>query len=62
VTVSLVAARALNNIIGNGPDIPWQVKGEQKLFREITIGGILIMAAKPMSRSADRYPVDGRLL
>ena len=46
MTVSLVAARALNNIIGNGPDIPWQVKGEQKLFREITIGGILIMGRK----------------
>ena len=44
--VSLVAARALNNIIGNGPNIPWQVKGEQKLFREITIGGILIMGRK----------------
>jgi dihydrofolate reductase (trimethoprim resistance protein) len=46
MTVSLVAARALNHVIGNGPNIPWRVKGEQKLFREITLGGILIMGRK----------------
>jgi len=46
MTVSLVAARALNDVIGNGPNIPWRVKGEQKLFREITLGGILIMGRK----------------
>lgn len=46
MNISLVAARALNNVIGNGPNIPWQVKGEQKLFREITMGGILIMGRK----------------
>jgi dihydrofolate reductase (trimethoprim resistance protein) len=46
MTVSLVAARALNQVIGNGPNIPWRVKGEQKLFREITLGGILIMGRK----------------
>jgi dihydrofolate reductase len=46
MTVSLVAARALNDVIGNGPHIPWRVKGEQKLFREITLGGILIMGRK----------------
>ncbi|MFT6517390.1 MAG: dihydrofolate reductase, partial [Candidatus Azotimanducaceae bacterium] len=46
MTVSLVAARTLNDVIGNGPNIPWRVKGEQKLFREITLGGILIMGRK----------------
>jgi dihydrofolate reductase (trimethoprim resistance protein) len=46
MTISLVAARALNDVIGNGPNIPWRVKGEQKLFREITHGGILIMGRK----------------
>lgn len=46
MTVSLVAARALNHVIGSGPNIPWRVKGEQKLFREITLGGILIMGRK----------------
>jgi dihydrofolate reductase len=46
MTVQLIAARATNNVIGAGPDIPWQAKGEQKLFRDITMGGVLIMGRK----------------
>jgi dihydrofolate reductase len=46
VSVSLVVARSLNDVIGNGPHIPWRVKGEQKLFRDITMGGILVMGRK----------------
>jgi len=42
----LIAARAENNVIGRGPDIPWKVRGEQKLFREITLGNTLIMGRK----------------
>jgi len=44
--VTIVAARSLNNIIGKGDKIPWRVKGEQKLFKELTIGGCLIMGRK----------------
>lgn len=46
MTVTIVAARALNDVIGKGSEIPWKVKGEQKLFREITDGGVLIMGRK----------------
>jgi dihydrofolate reductase len=42
----LIAARAENNVIGRGSDIPWKVRGEQKLFREITLGNTLIMGRK----------------
>jgi dihydrofolate reductase len=45
-TFSIVAARSDNNVIGNGSDIPWQVKGEQALFKEITLGGCLLMGRK----------------
>ena len=31
--ISIVAAMAKNRVIGNGPDIPWKVKGEQKRFK-----------------------------
>jgi len=41
--MQIVAARSENNVIGKGIEIPWKVKGEQKLFREITLGGTLIM-------------------
>ncbi|HKI73796.1 MAG TPA: dihydrofolate reductase [Pseudomonadales bacterium] len=43
---SIVVARSRNNVIGNGNEIPWRVKGEQKLFKEITMGGILVMGRK----------------
>ena len=42
----LVAARAENGVIGSGNTIPWRVKGEQKLFRNVTMGGTLIMGRK----------------
>lgn len=44
--LSIVAARSLNNIIGNGAEIPWRARGEQKLFKEITMNGTLIMGRK----------------
>ncbi len=44
--VQLIAARSKNQVIGNGPDIPWRAKGEQKLFRDITMGSTLIMGRK----------------
>lgn len=46
MSLHLIAARAKNNVIGAGLDIPWQAKGEQKLFRDITLGGTLIMGRK----------------
>jgi dihydrofolate reductase (trimethoprim resistance protein) len=45
-TISIVAARSLNNIIGNDDKIPWRVKGEQKLFKDLTMGGCMIMGRK----------------
>jgi dihydrofolate reductase len=41
--VILVAAVARNGVIGNGPEIPWRVPGEQKLFKELTMGDVLVM-------------------
>lgn len=41
--VLLVAAVARNGVIGHGPDIPWKVPGEQKAFKELTMGHILVM-------------------
>ena len=46
MTIALIAAQAENRVIGRGLEIPWKVKGEQTLFREITIGGTLIMGRK----------------
>jgi dihydrofolate reductase len=44
--LSLIAAMASNRIIGNQGDIPWKIPGEQKMFKEITLGHTVIMGRK----------------
>ena len=41
--VVLVAAVARNGVIGDGPDIPWTLPGEQRLFKGLTWGHTLVM-------------------
>lgn len=41
--VVLVAAVARNGVIGDGPDIPWRLPGEQALFKSLTLGHTLVM-------------------
>ena len=41
--VARVAAVARNGVIGDGPDIPWHLPGEQRLFKELTLGHTLVM-------------------
>lgn len=41
--VVLVAAVAENGVIGNGPDIPWRIPGEQAGFKQLTLGHVLLM-------------------
>ena len=44
--INLIVARSRNNVIGNKDGIPWNIKGEQKQFRELTTGNIIIMGRK----------------
>lgn len=44
--VSLIVAMASNRIIGNRGEIPWKIPGEQKMFKEITMGHSMIMGRK----------------
>jgi dihydrofolate reductase len=41
--IVLVAAVARNGVIGNGPDIPWRIPGEQAEFKKLTMGHVLLM-------------------
>jgi dihydrofolate reductase len=59
MSLELVAARSLNNVIGNDSEIPWKARGEQKLFREITMHGVIIMGRKTYE-SIGR-PLPGRI-
>ena len=44
--LSLIVAMASNRVIGNKGDIPWKIPGEQKMFKEITLGHTVIMGRK----------------
>ncbi|MEX0427020.1 dihydrofolate reductase [Nocardioides sp. DS6] len=41
--IILVAAVAENGVIGDGPDIPWRIPGEQAEFKALTMGHTLLM-------------------
>lgn len=44
--ISMIVAMAVNRVIGRQGDIPWKIPGEQKLFKEITLGHCIIMGRK----------------
>ncbi len=44
--ISLMAAVSENGIIGSGLDIPWQVQGEQLLFKAMTYNQWLLVGRK----------------
>lgn len=44
--LGLIVARSKNNVIGKNGEIPWKIKGEQKQFRELTTGNVVIMGRK----------------
>ena len=44
--IGLIVARSKNNVIGKKGEIPWKIKGEQKQFRELTTGNVVIMGRK----------------
>jgi dihydrofolate reductase len=41
--IVMVAAVARNRVIGDGPDIPWRIPGEQAEFKRLTTGHTLVM-------------------
>ena len=44
--VGLIVARSNNNVIGKNGCIPWKIKGEQKQFKELTTGNVVVMGRK----------------
>ncbi|MBP5192668.1 MAG: dihydrofolate reductase [Eubacterium sp.] len=44
--VGLIVARSKNNVIGKKGMIPWRIKGEQKQFKELTTGNVVVMGRK----------------
>lgn len=46
IMTALIVAYAQNRVIGSNGRIPWEIKGEQKRFKELTTGNIVIMGRK----------------
>ncbi|UQZ83250.1 Dihydrofolate reductase type 3 [Paenibacillus konkukensis] len=44
--ISLIAAVSENGVIGMDETIPWNIPGEQKRFKELTLGKTVIMGRK----------------
>ena len=44
--IALIVAFAKNQVIGNKGCSPWEIKGEQKRFRELTTGNVVIMGRR----------------
>ena len=44
--VALIVAYTRNRVIGNKGQIPWRIKGEQRRFRELTTGNVVIMGRR----------------
>ena len=44
--IALIVAFSRNRVIGNNGIIPWKIKGEQKKFKELTTGNVVIMGRR----------------
>lgn len=44
--IALIVAYSKNHVIGNQGRIPWKIGGEQKRFKELTTGNIVIMGRR----------------
>lgn len=58
--VNLIYARSLGNVIGNGNDLPWRIPGDLKRFKDLTMGGVVVMGRKTWE-SLPKKPLAGRI-
>src|SRR5437763_15896089 len=58
MTISIIAALASNNVIGQGNRMPWHLSADLKRFKALTMGHHLIMGRKTFA-SIGR-PLPGR--
>ncbi|MGB8453155.1 MAG: dihydrofolate reductase [Anaerocolumna sp.] len=54
--ISIIAAISKNNVLGNKGVIPWRIKGEQKRFKELTMGKTIIIGRKSFEEIGKPLP------
>lgn len=55
--IALIAAYTQNKVIGKNGIIPWKINGEQKRFKELTTGNIVIMGRLSYEEIGKPLPV-----
>jgi dihydrofolate reductase len=58
--IALVAARSLNGVIGRDGALPWRLKSDMALFKQVTMSKPVIMGRKTWD-SLPKKPLPGRL-
>lgn len=59
--ISLIVAIAENGVIGAGNALPWHLPGDMKIFREKTMGHMVLMGRKNFDSLPEKYkPLPGR--
>lgn len=56
IMIGLIVARSKNNVIGKNGEIPWNIKGEQKQFKELTTGNVVVMGRKSFEEIGHPLP------
>ena len=54
--IGIIVAKSKNNVIGKDGKIPWNIKGEQKQFKELTTGNTVIMGRKTFAEIGRPLP------
>ena len=57
--IALIAAFDQNRVIGKEGHIPWKIRGEQKRFKDLTTGNIVIMGRRSYEEIG--RPLPGRV-
>jgi dihydrofolate reductase len=57
--ISIIAAMADNRVIGRGGALPWDIPGDRRRFRELTMGHPVIMGRK--THESIGRPLPGRM-
>lgn len=54
--ISIIVAYTKNRVIGNKGLIPWSIKGEQRRFKELTTGNIIVMGKRSFEEIGKPLP------
>lgn len=54
--ISIIAAVAKNGVIGAGGQMPWKIPGEQKRFRDLTLGQTVVMGRRTFEEIGKPLP------